>query len=109
MLRQEIKLKGELFQKVLTGEKTCTTRLGVKDYRLDLCTHFVDPKDHSRIIDIEPYIIMVMPFQQAIEDHEIYQNEGYTNRIDYEDAVRNCYENIKSTDMVTVVKYMIVG
>ena len=105
MLRQEIKLKAELIKKVMKCEKTCTTRKGVKDYRIDLSTTLHNPKNYNNKVDIEIQSIRIMTALEATNDAGIIKAEGYSTRNEFELALRSIYPDIQSSDMVTVVDF----
>lgn len=103
---QEIKFKTELMEKILSGCKKATTRLGFKDkYHLGL-VRMVDTNDVFKPIEkFEITRIEALPFHTV--SRMVAYLEDYKTIEEYRQAVRNCYRPIFVNDesIVTVIEW----
>lgn len=102
---QKIKLKQELFNRVYSGEKTATTRKGIKNYTVGEA-EFINPKNEQEIIKIFIEQVSIAKYG-SIKSGNSYLHiyEGYETRKDLCEALESIYGDINGVDYMTIVYY----
>ncbi len=108
MLRQEIKLRADLLEKVKCTKKTSTIRKGAKPYRVDLTTMLIDPNNYNNRADIFINSIRIMNWEEISVSDSIVESEGYETIEELRAAIVSIYGVITGNTIFTVVDFNIV-
>lgn len=99
---QKIGLKSELFNKVISGQKVATTRLGIKDCHLGRC-FFYDHNEKIESVLVEINQIKKVRYRDILYDTKLPILEGYRSRLDFLSALEDIYGDIDPDQEMTVI------
>lgn len=108
MLRQEIKLKSELIDKVKNCTKTSTIRKGLKPYRTDLCTILIDQYNYGNKVDISINSISIMTLDEIMSDDMLIKTEGCSTSRELRDVLSSIYGVLTMDTIFTVVNFNMI-
>lgn len=106
---QKIKLNKDLFQLVLSGKKTATTRKGLKTYTLGKAL-FVNPENESETIEIEiDHVNKVIWGRLKYIESKLYFFEGYKSQFSFINAIEKIYGEINNYQEMTVIHFELIN
>lgn len=98
-----IKLRAGLIEKVVSGEKTATTRLGAKNYQVGK-TYIFDPEDTLNAVPVIVDGVMIVSFK-TVQNSNVFQKEGYSTPEEFEAVLKQFYPELTADSTVTVISF----
>lgn len=100
---QEIKLRSDLIEKVLNGEKKAMTRLGLKSYTLGYVEFYNPENPKHRAVDFTITKLEAVAFCDITT--ELANLEGYANVDEFKAVLKHIYGHINDYATLTVVEF----
>lgn len=105
MDKQKIKLQPEFIKKVISGDKTATTRKGVKKVTLGQAV-LVNPYDENDFVDILIEQISLLSWKQLqYRNSYLYSFEGFSSKEEYFNCMEKIYGPMERNQVLTVIYF----